>query len=54
MKKVNHAEAIEKLEKFEVERLTADEMFIVSGGVTGCTTSMCHSDGCMDGDPHAN
>ena len=49
----------ERLEKFQAERLTADELYLVAGGLrattttsgcTGGTVSVCHVDGTDDGD----
>jgi len=50
----------ERVESFQAERLTADELYLVAGGLgatadsTCGTVSVCHSDGAYDGDTSLN
>jgi hypothetical protein len=43
---------VEQVESFEVERLTAEELYQVAGGLmaqcTLCTVNVCHIDGTDD------
>jgi hypothetical protein len=52
MSEIDNIETAERLEKFEAERLTADELYVVVGGLrsecTCGTVSVCHIDGTDD------
>jgi len=56
MSEIDKTETVERLEEFQAEHLTADELYLVVGGlraVGGCTSgtvSICHIDGTDDGD----
>jgi hypothetical protein len=51
MGEIDNTKTVERLEKFEAERLTADELYHVVGGLrvsgecTSGTVSVCHTDG---------
>lgn len=51
MKKENNKNTgFENLEKFQVEKMKNEELYMVNGGCTCGTTSVCHIDGTTDGD----
>jgi hypothetical protein len=49
MSKINNSAPVEQLEKFQADRLTADELYRVVGGVAAngvsSGVSVCHEDG---------
>ncbi len=52
MKKSNRNEVnnFDNLKKFEAERLKNDDMYVITGGCTCGSVSMCHNDGTNEGD----